>query len=138
MADWAGDNPMFLVIRKYDAGPDSTVIDLDEGGWATKYADLMRAAGVWMLCSKEASEKMGVLMPVLMVQVKEGDQPFYTTRHVNIQSFGDDEGPKSKSYGIGRKNTDGTVESVFILPNGSIAVGSDVYWLADRMNKGQL
>jgi hypothetical protein len=139
MDEWKGDKPVFLVIRQYfDHGPSSTVIDLDEGGWTTKYADLMRVPGVWMLCSKEASEKLGVLMPIFIMQVEEGDQPYFTMKHVGILSFGDVEGPESVTYGIGKKKPNGTVERLWLLPNGSTTINEDVYWVADRMNKGQL
>lgn len=138
--EWKGDKPVFLVIREYahQAKPTSHVIDLDEGGWIEKNRHLMRVPGVWLLCSKAASEKIGQLMPVLMMQVEDGDQPYFTMKHVGIMSFGSRKGPESVSYGIGKKRYDGEMVRLWLLPNGSICGGEDVYWLADRMNKGQL
>jgi hypothetical protein len=147
-AEWKGDKPVFLVIREYEQFTDrggkpamkahSTVIDLDEGGWVEKHKGLMRKPGAWMLCGKKASVEKGMLMPILMMQVDEGEQPYYTTKHVGIMSFGMDKGPESVTYGIGKKHRDGSVMRLWLLPNGSIAGGEDVYWLADRMNKGKL
>lgn len=139
MSEWLGDKPVFLVIRQYlETGPVSAVVDLDEGGWAQKHKDLMRVPGAWMLCHKEASKAKGMLVPLLILQVEEGDQPFFAMRHVGIMSFGTSPGPENVSYGIGKKRPGGRVESAWILPNGSIAVNDDVYWVADRMNKGKL
>lgn len=147
-AEWKGDKPVFLVIREYEKFTDragrpaekahATVIDLDEGGWLEKYQHLMRRPGAWFLCSKKASQEKGVLMPVLMMQVDEGEQPYYTTKHVGIMSFGTSKGPESVTYGIGKKHRDGSMMRLWLLPNGSITGGEDVYWLADRMNKGKL
>jgi len=139
-AEWKGEKPVFLVIRQYPPGeaPVSTVIDLDEGGWIEKHKGLMRTAGAWFLCSKTLSIQKGVLVPVLMVQVEEGEQPYYTAKHVGIMSFGTDKGPESIAYGIGKKLRDGSVMRLWLMPNMSVAGGEDVYWLADRMNKGKL
>lgn len=146
--EWKGDKPFFLVIREYKKTTDpsgrpvvnreSTVIDLDEGGWVEKNKHLMRVPGVWMLCSKAISEKVGQLAPVLIMQVEDGDQPYYTTKHIGIMSFGDGEPPESVVYGIGKKRHSGEVQRLWVLPNGMMCGGEDVYWIADYMNKGQL
>lgn len=146
--EWVGNKPVFLAIREYEKFTDrggrpaqkasTTVIDLDEGGWVERHQRLMRAPGVWLLCSKELSAQRGVLVPILIMQVEEGDQPYYTTKHVGIMSFSEHKGPDSVIYGIGKKRYNGEVQRMWILPNGSICSGEDVYWVADWMNKGKL
>ena len=134
---WRGDNPYFLAIRQYGPERSTTVIDLDSP-WLTEHADLMRVPGSWMLCSKKASEAAGVLVPIIVKQVEEGEQPFYAKRHIGVVSMGGSQGIESVSHGIGVKERDGRVDGVFILPNGSLTTDDDVYWVGDKMNKGQL
>jgi hypothetical protein len=138
--DWKGPNPFFLVIREY--APDhrnrSTVIDLDSFRWHEVHADLMRLPRVWMLCSKEQSEAMGQLFPLLIIEVLEGEQPYYVRKTVGIISMSTSEGPSMHVHGIGKKRLDGHVDRLWLLPNGMATVGEDVYPVADRMNKGYL
>ena len=96
----------------------------------------MRKAGAWMLCSKAFSEKQGKPVPMLIVQVEDGEQPFYAMRHIGVVGSGGS--AEMLTYGIGVKRRDGKVDGLFILPNGSIVTDDDVYWVGDRMNKGQL
>jgi hypothetical protein len=147
-AEWKGDKPFFLVIREYERFTDrggrpttrahTTVIDLDEGGWIEKHRHLMRAPGAWFLCSKRLSAEKGVLVPVLIMQVEDGDQPYYTTKHVGVLSMGGSTAVDNVVYGIGKKRYNGEVQRMWVLPNGSVTSGEDVYWVADWMNKGKL
>lgn len=150
---WHGVNPYFLLVRhhyRYEdvddeegrhtkvAKSDSRLIDLDERQWATKHVDVMRVPGAWMLCSKKLSEEKGTLVPILIIQVEEGEQPFYARRHIGILGMGGQPTPEGVSHGIGVKTREGYEDGVFILPNGSITTAQDVYWVGDKMNKGQL
>lgn len=114
-ADWLGPTPWYLVIQ---ADHRTTVIDLDEYQWATKNADLMREPGNWILMNKAGQ------FPPLMVVVHPGDQPYYTARHVGVTGSGG--GNEVTAYGIGKKLPDGTVNRVWIMPNGIICGGDDV------------
>lgn len=136
--EWLGDRPFFLAIRQYGEERSTTIIDLDEHDWATTYSHLMRVPGAWFLCSKKKSVETGVLYPVLVMQVEDGDQPYFTTKHVGIMSFGLAPGPETLVYGIGKKRYNGEVQRMWVLPNGSMCSGEDVYWIADWMNKGKL
>jgi hypothetical protein len=148
--EWQGDKPVFLLIREYETVvfPDgieqtvhkSHIVDLDEPGWTEKNAVLMRAPGAWMLCDKAKSNATGVPSPVLIIQVDEGEQPYFVTKHVVLGLLGHagPEAMESVCYGIGKKRRDGFVDRLWLLPNGSVTVGEDVYWVADRMNKGKL
>ncbi len=145
---WAGDNPYFLAIRQYISGEDddgkpiitmkTAVVDLDEPNWSGTHAEIMRVPGVWMLCDKAQSAQQGVIVPVLIKQVEEDEQPFYTKRHIGAIAMGGGAGTEVVAYGLGVKQRDGTVDGMFILPNGSITTDDDVYWVGDKMNKGQL
>ena len=64
--DWQGDNPYYLVIHTVTGG---TVIDLDERGWASHYAELMRAPGMWTLQGKDGQGSS------LVLTVGEGSSP---------------------------------------------------------------
>ena len=145
MADyeWQGPNPFFLVIRTYalsdgQRSAASTVIDLNERGWIAKHQGLMRVPGIWMLCSKERSNAEGVLVPVLIQTVDDGDQPYYVAKHVGVMSFSDEESQEVVCYGIGKKLPGGQVQRLWVMPNGMICGGEDVYQLGSDMVKGQL
>lgn len=138
---WRGKNPYFLLVRQYVGTyptrvANTVTIDLNEPQWATIHKDILRKPGSWMLCSKVLSEKQGKVVPILIVQVEEGEQPFYAMRHIGVVGSGGS--AEISTYGIGVKRRDGKVDGVFILPNGSITTDDDVYWIGDRMNKGQL
>jgi hypothetical protein len=144
--EWRGPNPYFLAVRQYErtTGPqgvivnrETTVIDLD-GPWLTTYAHLLRVPGAWMLCDKEKSNARKELTPVLFLLVQEGEQPYYVKKHVGILPFGDSFAEEIVCYGIGKKRVDGQVDRMWIMPNGMICAGEDVYEIGANMVKGQL
>jgi hypothetical protein len=112
--EWKGPNPFYLTIQTAEG---NTVIDLDETGWLTTYAHLLREPGAWMLSHK------AVLQAVAIILVQEGEQPYYTARHVGIAFGGSGE---MIAYGIGKKRLDGHVDRIWVLPNGVICTGDDV------------
>lgn len=122
--EWQGPTPWYLMI--HPAGPVVT-IDLDEAGWATTHADLMRAPGLWVLVHKENQR------PPIMLVVHDGDQPYYTARHVGVT--GSAGGNEITAYGLGKKLPDGTVQRMWILPNGIVCGGDDVDDIGVRMVK---
>lgn len=113
--EWRGETPVYLVIQTADHG--NTVIDLDETGWMTTYAHLMREPGAWMLHHK------ATLQAIAIILVQSGEQPYYTARHVGIAFGGSGE---MIAYGIGKKRLDGHVDRIWVLPNGVICAGDDV------------
>ncbi len=123
--DWQGPNPFYLIISPRDG--EGAVIDLDETGWATLHADLMRLPGTWLLVHKE-----GQRAP-LMVIVYEGEQPYYTARHVGVTGSGG--GNEITAYGIGKKLTDGHVLRLWTMPNGIVCGGDDVDDIGVRIVK---
>lgn len=119
-----GTTPYFLVLSAED---DGIHIDLDEPQWATTYAEWMRRPCVWFLVHKETQQ------PLLAVWVHEGDQPYYTARHVGITSSAG--GNEITAYGIGKKRPDGSMVRLWAMPNGTICGGDDVDDLGVRMVK---
>jgi len=125
-----GDNPYILIV----IASDPTMIDLDEPGWASRYSDLMRAPGRWILGRKANSS------PVLTLTVSPGEQPYYTSRVVGTVNFPPPDAinltqdqalvikqrSEIRAYGIGKKRLDGHVDRLWILPNGVVCAGDDV------------
>lgn len=112
---WLGSNPFYLLL----AFPDENVgIDLDEPAWAAKYAEHMRRPGQWLLIHKQTGTQ------VLGLLVTEGDQPYYTARHIGIAGGGG--GNEITAYGLGKKHPDGSVERMWLMPNGMVCLGDDV------------
>jgi hypothetical protein len=114
----AGKHPFYL--RIIAAEGEAELIDLDERGWATKYEALMRVPGIWTLNHKERG-------PEVMMLVFEGEQPYYTARHIGIVTGA---GGEVVAYGIGKKRRDGHVDRLWVLPNGLVCGGDDVEELA--------
>lgn len=112
---WKGSNPYYLVIATQD---ENIGIDLDESGWMATYAFAMRVPGQWILIHKVTGHQS------LIVKVEEGDQPYYTARHVGITGGGGSN--EITAYGIGKKCPDGHVERLWVLPNGTVCGGDDV------------
>jgi hypothetical protein len=117
---WADEHPFFLLVVDYRSGaPIPVVIDTGISGWATTYADLMRAAPAkWYLVSKFHQQAVAALA------VNPGDQPFYRARHVGIAGSRIAE---ITTYGLGKKRADGAEQSVWLLPTGIVCGGDDVY-----------
>ena len=100
-------------------------IDLDEPGWATKNASLMREPATWYLV-READRSIP-----LSIVVHPGEQPYYTAR-----VFASTTNPEQiRAYGIGKKRLDGHVDRLWILPNGQICGGDDVDYFAEQLLK---
>jgi hypothetical protein len=116
--------PYYLLISTED---DGIRIDLDEPGWATTYHDWMRRPAVWFLVSKETD------LPVLSVFVHDGEQPYYTARHVGITSSAG--GNEITAYGIGKKQRNGDMVRVWLMPGGFVCGGDDVDDLGVRLVK---
>ena len=110
---FVGPNPYYLVVT---VAGDRELIDLDETGWATTYADWMRAPGVWMLLPKDGGA-------TLNLTVSDGEQPYYTARHIGMVGSGGSN--EVIAYGIGKKLRDGSVMRLWLL-NGRAWGGDDV------------
>lgn len=121
---WQGPNPFYLMIVLTD---ENVGIDLDQPDWMATYAQYMRLAGQWVLVNKASGQQ------TLIVKVDEGDQPYYTARHVGIAGSGGSN--EVIAYGIGKKRSDGCVERLWALPGGSVCGGDDVNSLGIIMIK---
>lgn len=93
-------------------------IDLEEPRWATTYADWMRRTGWWMLRRKDNSAV------ALIVRVNDGDQPYFTARHVGVTGSGG--GNEVTAFGIGKKCKDDTMVRLWVMPDGTCVGGDDV------------
>jgi hypothetical protein len=127
---WEGQNPFFLCIVEAPTAVTRTarqnIIDLDHPGWVASNADIMRAPGVWMLFHKAAPSQ-----PVVIIWVNEGEQPYYTQRHVGLTGSGGSN--EVSAYGIGKKGVDGAMTRLWVLPDGSVCGGDDVDTIGIRM-----
>jgi hypothetical protein len=113
---WADDNPWYLHIVRPNAAEQ--IIDLGEYQWATTYAEWMRGRSRWYLVRKADN------FPVLVIDVGDDDQPYYTARHIGkIGSGGTNQ---IIAYGIGAKRYDGVIDRLWILPGGMVCAGDDV------------
>jgi len=101
-------------------------IDVEEHGWATTHAEWMRGRSRWYLMRKATG------MPVLVVEAQEGDQPYYTARHV-VRVKGHNAGGQVVAYGIGAKRVDGRTDRLWILPGGLVCGGEDADTLGDAI-----
>jgi len=128
---WAGETPYFLVINTMDP-KQSNIVDLDEAGWMWERDGLMRATGEWVLVAKrDISSMQGT--PIIAIRVLDGEQPYYTKRHIGMMMGGAGE---LMVYGIGKKRVDGHVDRLWILPNGIICAGDDVDIIGVNILKG--
>jgi len=119
--EWQGDNPCALVIE-HDG--NVTIIDLDQRGWSETYRELMRKPSLWYLVVKEDSH-----IPIA-IKVVEGEQPYYTARHIGIASGvpgPDGRMPANEviAYGLGKKRLDGHVDRLWWFSNGLVVSGED-------------
>ena len=114
--EWSDENPYYLVIVRPNAAEQ--IIDLGENGWATTYDEWLRGQSRWYLVRKSDT------FPVLVMDIGDYDQPYYTARHVGkIGSGGSNE---IIAYGIGAKRYDGVIDRLWMLPNGMVCGGDDV------------
>lgn len=125
-------NPFFLVVRRYgDDGENTSVaIDLDTPKWKETFSSVLKATGVWFLCHRETSKKLGKLYPVLAMKVDDGEDPSYIARHIGKL---DDMDAEIICYGIGKTLSDGTSMRLWAMPNGMVTGGEDVYELGAGM-----
>ncbi len=115
--EWGGDHPFYLVISPMPADSrGNVVIDLDSP-WHTTHADLMRVPALWQLVHKQSGQ------PVMALFVYDGEQPYCASRHVGVTGGGSNE---IMAYGIGKKLADGSMQRIWLLPNGTICSGDDV------------
>lgn len=114
MTEWSDDNPFYLLL----AAPDAhVVIDLGERGWADTYKAWMRRPCKWHMVAKANNRVL------LSVNVLEGDQPYYTARHVGITGSGGSN--ETTAYGIGKKQANGEMVRLWLLANGVVVGGDD-------------
>ena len=119
----AGETPVYLTISL--ASGDTVTIDLDAAGWATTFADYLRVRSIWTLRWKDGH------MPPLLMLVDEGDQPYYTARHVGM--FGSGGSNEIIAYGIGKKQPDGYTQRLWAFASGVVCAGDDVDRIASMM-----
>jgi len=93
-------------------------IDVELHQWHSVYASWMRRPGWWLLRRKEDSSI------ALTVRVNEGDQPYYTARHIGIAGSGGSN--EIIAYGIGKKCHDGSMVRLWVMPDGAVVGGDDV------------
>lgn len=124
--EWQGDTRVFLVIAPDDG--QNTGIDLDEPGWSATHSSLMRAPGSWVLFDKAGHARLRLI-------VHEGEQPFYTARHVGVA--GSAGNAEITAYGLGKKLLDNTTTSCWLLPDGSVCGEEDLNIIGIAMAKQQ-
>lgn len=113
---WTDENPYYVHVVRPDTS--AQVIDLGENGWAKTYAEWMRGRSRWYLVRKVDN------FSVLVIDVGDDDQPYYTARHIGkIGSGGSNE---IIAYGMGAKRYDGVIDRLWILPGGMVCAGDDV------------
>jgi hypothetical protein len=105
-----------LLVDDYQ---NTCFIDVEEHAWHAKYADWLRRPGWWLLRRK------GTNAVVLTVRVAEGDQPYYTARHVGT-GLGSPGQAEIIAYGIGKKCADGSMVRLWVMPDGVVVGGEDV------------
>lgn len=125
-AGWSGETPFFLIIELEDKPEAGNIgIDLDTP-WTTTYAEYLRSPGAWWLVDKRSQS------PVMGLIVQAGDQPYFTKHHVgNLMTSSE-----LIAYGLGKKQADGEMVRIWLLPNGIICGGEDVDIIASRMVNG--
>jgi len=122
-ATWSDANPYYLVIVT-DEDTRTTTIDLGERGWLTTHAALLREPGWWLLCDKRNGGALFTLT------VLEGEQPYYTARHIGVAGSGGSN--EITAYGIGKKRKDGHVDRLWVV-GGTVCAGDDVDILGRRL-----
>lgn len=113
---WSDANPYWLQIWRPEGIKQD--IDLGESGWMRTYAEWMRGRARWMMVDKQTGRSVFVL------DVFDGEQPYYTARHVGIAGSGGSN--EIIAYGIGKKRLDGHTDRLWVLPTGEVCAGDDV------------
>ena len=114
---WADDNPYFLLIVAADT--KHLQIDLGKKGWSKTHARWMRKSGWWYLCRKDTGQV------ALAMIVRDGEQPYYTKRHVGQLDFARGRHRETACHGIGKKRLDSHVDRLWILPDQITVCGGD-------------
>ena len=136
-----GDNPYVLIV----IASEPVLIDLDEPGWASRYSDLMRKPGRWILARKDE-------VPILTMVVAEGEQPHYFSRLFGSASLPPPDAlglsqeqaldikarAEVRAFCLGKKRRDGYVDRLWVLPNGVICLDNDVDLIANEMANAAL
>jgi hypothetical protein len=136
---WQGNNPYYLILSLEGAikgAFDMTIVDLDRPGWLETLKERLALPGEWHLTRKNGK---GV---IFSLRVNEGDQPYYTARHIGIVGGGGSR--KVVAYSIGKKTKrmrkgswHDNEDNLWILPWGQICGGADVEYFAKQgMLKG--
>ena len=125
---WDGDIPFYLIVNT-EVPPGNVVVDLDTSGWLVTLKEYLEVPGEWHLVRKKNQQV------VLSLRVNEGDQPYYTARHIANTGFAGE----VIAYGIGkktqrfRKKKQQWVENednLWVLPWGQTCGGTDVEYFA--------
>lgn len=77
----------------------------------------MRVEAIW-----ELADKTGRVW--LRTVCHEGEQGYYTARHVGVTGSGGSN--EVTCYGIGKKLVDGSVVRLWLMPDGTVSGGDDV------------
>lgn len=128
---WAGDNPYVLIIEVWEEdGTNITryFVDLDEPGWMSEKPELMRVKADWLLARKHEQHPLRPL-PIMAMCVMDGEQPYYTKRHIGV-IYG--ASGQVVVHGIGKKNTNGHVDRLWVLPNGIVMPADDCDVIVSR------
>jgi len=121
-----GGEPVPYVLTIVLPTSEMIEIDVEEYQWAKKYAHLMRVRSRWYLIEKATGKA------VLAVDVMEGDQPYYAAEHI-MRVQGRNAGAHIVCYGIGAKRADGHTDRMWVMPNGIVCSGNDVYSLGEAI-----
>ncbi len=118
--------PVPYYLHLVRANGDTLQIDVEETGWAAKHAEWMRGRSRWYLMRKADDA------PILVVDVQDEDQPYYTARHI-LRMQGHNAGTEVICHGIGAKRADGHTDRMWILPTGLVCSGDDAEGLAEAI-----
>lgn len=127
-----GDNPYYLmfVVPVPHSNDEVINIDLDKPGWLAEYGHLFRTPCEFYLVRKVSH------VVAFSVHLNEGDQGYYTARHVGYASS--DNNAETTAYGIGKKRYDGNEDNLWVLPWGQVCGGNDVEFFALKGLRGGL
>jgi hypothetical protein len=123
-----GPSPFFVVVlSNTEQGISHVLLDLD-----TPSQDRpVPPPGAWVLVEKAS------MKPLLAIEVHEGEQANYKIRAVGTIPLGGGVAREIKTYGLEKTRPDGSTQGAWVMPNGMIVPGDDVYEIGDRMNKGR-
>ena len=120
--------PYYLLITRENSS--YIKINVEEPEWMKTHAAWMRGASRWYMVTIDTDEVK------LVVDVADGDQPYYAARHLNVVR-GPNVGRHVLAYGIGAKRVGGQTDRMWLMPDGTVCVGNDVDILLDAYVKRQ-